>query len=1465
MGGISCIGKTLVTGLAVDYAVGQSFGIVASLFTGAQEAAPPPPAEAKPACTISHQIKHRSFWAALAGAVVGAIVSYAVYAAATALAGLLIVGTGGLAAVAIAAVGVGAVLATSKYIGQLSSGVTNWIDGMLPAEDGPVLLGAPNVLIRGLPAARAGLDLVACVKHSTPPLVAEGSETVTINGMPASRFDDRVACGATLKQGVETVLIGGPPVAMVEIANEFSLLERGLLIAAEFLIPPTKGMFQGLRKLPELLGKGKNAIKNAFIGAKNMILAGVKKGPQLISKARNAISSGLSKLKGALKNVFGGSCNNCKPDSRKASDTPGTNQKDFKCEGGCPVDTSTGAVVETRLDFELGHTLRLRCLRVYDGQREFSGLLGRGWMSSFDEHLRLSFGGDRVEFRCVSGEVVPFDIAVDTDRVFNRRFPHFTLTREPGGFAVHDLRDERTRHFEVAGDHGRLARLDDAHGNHVELVYAGAELIGLRHSDGPAVSLSRARADDAQRLVLSFERTDLAGPDLLVRYVLERGVLVEADSTTGYHLYYRYDEAGRMVRWSDTSKTWATYEYDDRGRCVRSRTAEGLYSIDLEYDEGQRITHLRDGKGHVTSYHFNERKQLVRLVDPLGRADVFEYDRYEQLVAHTDPSGHAERYQRDPSSGLLIRRTDREGRATELFYDDALRVIGVLDPLEQPWKYERGPTGELVAIHAPDGSTHRYRYDARGQLTRITRTGGAERRLEYDEHGRLVMETDWLGHPHRYTYDALDRLVQARDPLEHAETLFYDPRDRLAALRHADGHQRRFVYDSEHNLTEVIDENGHTERAEYGAFDLQRSLEDGEGRRYQFDYDPDHILLTRVRAPDGREYHLERDAAGQVVSEVDYHGSATRYSHDAAGNLSERVNAVGQVVRYAHDRNGEVIRIDADGESTVFERDALGRLVRAENPASKLTWEYDAVGRVVRSTQNGDIIDYAYDAGGNCTQRTLRPGLWQAVPHTTRYVHDAQGQLTALELARDRLEIERDPLGRPTRQASVSGYRLEQSFDARGALTEQRSTEVRRRYTYDGAGNLHTVQDARWGLTEYRHDRSDRILVAQRQRSGHESFRYDAVGLVAHARRVAPEGERDLAYLHDTAGRLHRVGDTEHTYDEAGRLVRKTVRRNGFRPQSWSYRWDSLDRLAEVRTPEGQIWRYSYDPLGRRVRKYNPATRESVHFTWDGDVLLREVFLKPRGAQHDQQVVRIVHWQHEPGTFVPLARLEDGQLSYVVTDHLGTPKELVTPAGEVVWRAHHAVWGAVLATDDASKCPIRFQGQYEDQETGLYYNRFRYYDPSTSLYLSPDPIGLLGGLQPEAYVSNPTIWIDPLGLIRNPALYDHVTYRGIKNGKFYTGYASAPSSLGLTPEEIVSRRYNGNFSKFDNYQPQVLYSGNGVEGKNIARGLEKYYFDKDVEMYGRENVANVNRPVSPFNLNHDVYTEAAKQYLQKCG
>ena len=65
---------------------------------------------------------------------------------------------------------------------------------------------------------------------------------------------------------------------------------------------------------------------------------------------------------------------------------------------------------------------------------------------------------------------------------------------------------------------------------------------------------------------------------------------------------------------------------------------------------------------------------------------------------------------------------------------------------------------------------------------------------------------------------------------------------------------------------------------------------------------------------------------------------------------------------------------------------------------------------------------------------------------------------------------------------------------------------------------------------------------------------------------------------------------------------------------------------------------------------------------------------------------------------------------------------------------------------EATTCPWRYPGQYEDSETGLYYNRFRYYDPEQGRYLSQDPIGLEGGLAQYGYVHDPSGWVDPFGL-----------------------------------------------------------------------------------------------------------------------
>ncbi|WP_420907018.1 RHS repeat-associated core domain-containing protein [Variovorax boronicumulans] len=96
--------------------------------------------------------------------------------------------------------------------------------------------------------------------------------------------------------------------------------------------------------------------------------------------------------------------------------------------------------------------------------------------------------------------------------------------------------------------------------------------------------------------------------------------------------------------------------------------------------------------------------------------------------------------------------------------------------------------------------------------------------------------------------------------------------------------------------------------------------------------------------------------------------------------------------------------------------------------------------------------------------------------------------------------------------------------------------------------------------------------------------------------------------------------------------------------------------------------------------------------------------------------------------------------------------ELTDEGGNIAWEANYKAWGeARLTISEAGrkaglKNPIRFQGQYLDEETGLHYNRFRYYDPMVGRFVSKDPIGLLGGSNTHAFAPNPVQWIDPLGL-----------------------------------------------------------------------------------------------------------------------
>jgi RHS repeat-associated protein len=168
----------------------------------------------------------------------------------------------------------------------------------------------------------------------------------------------------------------------------------------------------------------------------------------------------------------------------------------------------------------------------------------------------------------------------------------------------------------------------------------------------------------------------------------------------------------------------------------------------------------------------------------------------------------------------------------------------------------------------------------------------------------------------------------------------------------------------------------------------------------------------------------------------------------------------------------------------------------------------------------------------------------------------------------------------------------------------------------------------------------------------------------------------------------------------------------------------------------------------------------------------------------------ITTWVFEEGSFRPAAKLTDDKKYSIITDYLGTPVQMYDEKGQTVWETRLDIYGKVhtFAGRSLSDCPFRYQGQYEDSETGLYYNRFRYYSPEEGMYLSQDPIGLKGGISPYLYVHDTNGWVDVFGLLS--------FFRGSK-GSEGVDFTPKPNEYKIDPSTGLVKTSHG-VSVFDN-------------------------------------------------------------------
>jgi RHS repeat-associated protein len=544
--------------------------------------------------------------------------------------------------------------------------------------------------------------------------------------------------------------------------------------------------------------------------------------------------------------------------------------------------------------------------------------------------------------------------------------------------------------------------------------------------------------------------------------------------------------------------------------------------------------------------------------------------------------------------------------------------------------------------------------------------------------------------------------------------------------------------------------------------------------RYAYD-DRDNLLsLTDANE---NTHRFTYDRLNRTKTEARPMGQTHRYDYDAAGNLTRKTDARNQVADYHYDAAGRRASIEytragetAPHKTVTFTYNARNVLTGYNDGITSGNYVYDPLQRKTEeSVDYGDFVwtyRYGYAANGQKTSYTAIDGT------TFSYGYDAAKNLSSIVIPNEgTIEYGDYRWTRPGRVTYPGGTNRSLTYDgllrSERILVQNAASEVLMdyRYTYDAVGNI-TEKNTEHGPYRYEYDRVDRLTVADYPNGPNndqinesmapntfpfadDRYTYDLLG-----NRLEDERQtRAFQWEYNRNNELLHSGFATYEYNESGSTVAKKDPGTGQPIQS--YRYNSEERMDEVRDAEGNlIAEYYYDPFGRRLWKTlypgaegHPGGSEPVreYLAYNDEGYAAEANGVQAGTIPTSAAIRLSLFAPD-GTWStsPILHLGSQGVDYLQADHLGTPMG-ATGSSAQAFQTHRQ--GAFGETVGAGFSRQRFPGQYFDAESGLHYNYFRDYDPSTGRYVESDPIGLMGGINTYGYVGgDPLRFVDPLGL-----------------------------------------------------------------------------------------------------------------------
>lgn len=724
--------------------------------------------------------------------------------------------------------------------------------------------------------------------------------------------------------------------------------------------------------------------------------------------------------------------------------------------------------------------------------------------------------------------------------------------------------------------------------------------------------------------------------------------------------------------------------------------------------------------------------------------------------------------------GDLWKITDALGHVTEtLSYDGAGRPLSVKDPAGTITQYEYHPRGWLTAtkVRGADDSTEsddritRMAYWPDGSLKQVTQPDGSSISYRYDATHRLVEVADAAGNTIEYVLDnAGNRIAEnTRDPagtLTRTLSRLFNARGELVTQADASANPTDFAYDSNGNNTSVTDALGRVTQNEYDPLNrLKRTVQDlgGIGADSQFKYDAlDN--LTEVTDPKGLKTTYARNGFGEVVTQTSPDTGVTAFTYDSAGNVLTRTDARGVTANYSYDALGRTTDVtfsdpaadihyvydQPSSQCAEGERAGIGRIASMIDPSGRTDYCYSAMGDLVRRVQVVDgqalTLRYAYDAAGRMQSMTYPDGS------LVDYSYDVLGQVSSVGVTpaggtREVLlhGVQTLPFGPEKTWTFGNGRRLDRSYDLNylpKSISDARDG-LNVTFGVDAVGNITSLTDGgpQGSGATLDYDGMGRLTAFRDAETGVaiEQYSYDATGNRLSFGNSA--GAQSYVYPANSH-RLTSVDGVVRTYDAMG----NTLTIGG----EWQYAYDLAGRLASALLASSDGARYHYNAAGQRVLRQD-RNGQALHLYGEVGEWLGSY---DADGRLNQQVV----WLGER----PIGLIEAGNVFYIESDHLGSPRMLIDSQRDVPvwgWSLLGEAFGSGEIAGDLDgdgveqSFNLRFPGQSDEPSSGLTYNYSRDYESLTGRYSQSDPIGLNGGTSTFLYADgNPIGLIDPYGL-----------------------------------------------------------------------------------------------------------------------